>query len=196
MTKGNRAFEAASREAESEAPGRGWGKHTHRFSHIEYSRATRAVFMGRNGNWRQQSVICNRRRSAGGQSPGGCKLSGVPGYALPHGLLGSLCLRCLGTVKWNVRSLPLYLSTALLWGEFNPRGGRGRTIGLLTLGPSEHNLPTSSAKWRRPKPEEEEGWGTHQLRLGQPGHYGPHLLGGTAARLPSDSWSLSQCWPS
>ena len=138
-------------------------------------------------------MICSRMKFGGGQSPGGCKLSRVPGYALPHGLLGSLCFRCLGTVKWNVKSLPLCSSTALLWGEFNLRGGGGKTTGLLTLGPSEHNLPISSTKWRRPKPEEEEGWGGHQLRLGQPGHYGPHLLGGTAARVPSDSWGLSWC---
>ena len=61
---------------------------------------------------------------------GDCKLSGAPGFALPHRLLGSLCLRCLGTVKWNMRLLPLCLSTALLWGELNLGGGGGRTAGL------------------------------------------------------------------
>ena len=52
LSKGNRAFVAASREAESESEtlGRGWEKHTHRWSQSENSRATRVVFMGINGN--------------------------------------------------------------------------------------------------------------------------------------------------
>lgn len=99
--------------------------HRHRFSHIEYSRATRAAFMGK--KWKLETTNCDLqtvRRSAGGRAFR-LQAKRVPGHALPHGLLGSLCLRCLGTVKWNVRSPPtVLLSTALLWGEFCSEGRR------------------------------------------------------------------------
>ena len=63
------------------------------------------------------------------------------------------------------------------------------------MGPSEWDLATGNTSQKRPKPEEGQWLGTganHQLRLGQPAHYGPHLLGGTVTRAPSEPWGLSQ----
>ena len=61
-----------------------------------------------------------------GQSSGGCELSGAPSFALPHDILGNLCLRCLGTVKWNMRSLHCaraqpYYGESSTWGAVGAR---------------------------------------------------------------------------
>ena len=62
------------------------------------------------------------------------------------------------------------------------------------MGPSEWDLATDNTSQKRPKPEDRQCLGVganHQLKLGQPARCGPHLLGGTVDRAPSDPWGLS-----
>lgn len=72
--------------------------------------------------------------SGGGQSSGGCKLTRAPGWALLQGILGSLCLRCLGNSQVEYEVTPLCSSAALLWGELDLGGSGGRTTGLWLWG--------------------------------------------------------------
>ena len=95
----------------------------------------------------------------GGQSSGGCKLSKAHGSALPHGILGSLCLRYLGNSQVECEVAHTVLKQSPTLGRAQPREWRGQDNRTLTLGPSEWALPTSSTSQKRAKPEKGEGWG-------------------------------------
>lgn len=136
--------------------------------------------------------------SGGGQNSGGCKFSRAPGCALPHSIVWSLCLRCFGNCQVECEVIPTVLEHGPTLGRARPGRWWGQDKRTLTFEPSKQDLPTGSTSWKRPKSEEGQGrgWGLggwdQQLRLGHPAHYGPHLLGGTFARGPSDPWGLSQ----
>ena len=95
-------------------------------------------------------MICSGMMSRGGQSSGGCKLSKAHGSALPHGILGSLCLRYLGNSQVECEVAHTVLKQSPTLGRAQPREWRGQDNRTLTLGPSQWDLATSSTSQKRP----------------------------------------------
>ena len=71
--------------------------------------------------------------SGDGQNSGGCEFSRAPGCALLHGVMRSLCLRCLGNSQVE-REVTLTVAQA------QPYSGEGSTWGLLGTGQQDSDF--------------------------------------------------------